>query len=31
MTGEVWIGLCAVGFIMLVIEFLIVKYMIKQR
>lgn len=31
MTGEVWIGLCAVGFIMLVIEFLIVKYMVKQR
>jgi signal transduction histidine kinase len=31
MTGEVWIGLCAVGFIMLVIEILIVKYMIKQR
>lgn len=31
MNGEVWLGLCVIGFIMLVIEVLVIKYMIKQR
>lgn len=31
MTGAMWVGLCAIGFAMLLIEILVIKYMVKQR